>query len=104
MLDEILVARLHPGAASSAPPLHPIGRNWCSLEIAAVADRDRDLLVGDQVFEMDLGSFVFNPRAALIAVEFFNFFELLQDRKSTRLNSSHRCISYAVFCLKKKNK
>src|SRR5437763_11401519 len=24
-----------------------------------------------------------------------------QDRKSTRLNSSHRCISYAVFCLKK---
>src|SRR5437762_3985041 len=26
-----------------------------------------------------------------------------EDRKSTRLNSSHRCISYAVFCLKKKN-
>src|SRR5437762_6743005 len=24
-----------------------------------------------------------------------------KDRKSTRLNSSHRCISYAVFCLKK---
>src|SRR5437762_10701631 len=27
---------------------------------------------------------------------------LPRDRKSTRLNSSHRCISYAVFCLKKK--
>src|SRR5688572_33361582 len=26
-----------------------------------------------------------------------------QDRKSTRLNSSHSQISYAVFCLKKKN-
>src|SRR5437867_9523302 len=26
----------------------------------------------------------------------------LGDRKSTRLNSSHRTISYAVFCLKKK--
>src|SRR5690348_17461671 len=26
-----------------------------------------------------------------------------QDRKSTRLNSSHPSISYAVFCLKKKN-
>src|SRR5256885_6906440 len=26
------------------------------------------------------------------------------DRKSTRLNSSHLVISYAVFCLKKKNK
>src|ERR1035437_9336846 len=28
----------------------------------------------------------------------------LPDRKSTRLNSSHANISYAVFCLKKKNK
>src|SRR2546430_11328929 len=28
--------------------------------------------------------------------------ELLRDRKSTRLNSSHSQISYAVFCLKKK--
>src|SRR3712207_8662772 len=28
---------------------------------------------------------------------------LLTDRKSTRLNSSHANISYAVFCLKKKN-
>src|SRR5258705_8137980 len=28
----------------------------------------------------------------------------LGDRKSTRLNSSHLGISYAVFCLKKKNK
>src|SRR5205807_10059091 len=27
-----------------------------------------------------------------------------RDRKSTRLNSSHLVISYAVFCLKKKNK
>src|SRR5438270_1528574 len=27
-----------------------------------------------------------------------------RDRKSTRLNSSHSQISYAVFCLKKKNK
>src|SRR5437867_11716591 len=27
---------------------------------------------------------------------------LVEDRKSTRLNSSHRTISYAVFCLKKK--
>src|SRR5260221_8959264 len=30
--------------------------------------------------------------------------KLALDRKSTRLNSSHTVISYAVFCLKKKNK
>src|SRR5690606_40865432 len=29
-------------------------------------------------------------------------FEMIKDRKSTRLNSSHVKISYAVFCLKKK--
>src|SRR5256885_10666104 len=29
--------------------------------------------------------------------------EVVRDRKSTRLNSSHLVISYAVFCLKKKN-
>src|SRR3712207_8713496 len=29
---------------------------------------------------------------------------VIADRKSTRLNSSHANISYAVFCLKKKNK
>src|SRR5690606_15532255 len=32
------------------------------------------------------------------------FFEARRDRKSTRLNSSHVKISYAVFCLKRKRK
>src|SRR3989449_4365539 len=36
---------------------------------------------------------------ALVSVVGFRF---LEDRKSTRLNSSHGYISYAVFCLKKK--
>src|SRR5437879_9687245 len=42
----------------------------------------------------------------LAAVPLFIFMGYIteQDRKSTRLNSSHRCISYAVFCLKKKKK
>src|SRR5205809_4629230 len=46
-----------------------------------------------------LGVGVFNPfnrHPTLIAMEI--------DRKSTRLNSSHGYISYAVFCLKKKKK
>src|SRR5690606_39616179 len=38
--------------------------------------------------------------------EFVTFIKqlLIEDRKSTRLNSSHVKISYAVFCLKKKKK
>src|SRR5437764_968611 len=38
------------------------------------------------------------PPAADVALTRYE----LGDRKSTRLNSSHRCISYAVFCLIKK--
>src|SRR2546430_15167911 len=34
----------------------------------------------------------------------YSFLGSFTDRKSTRLNSSHSQISYAVFCLKKKNK
>src|SRR5688572_20577314 len=42
------------------------------------------------------GSFFADPTA--------ESFKVRQDRKSTRLNSSHSQISYAVFCLKKKKK
>src|SRR2546430_4212681 len=41
-------------------------------------------------------------REQLDAVELGRRAEALEDRKSTRLNSSHSQISYAVFCLKKK--
>src|SRR2546427_2744917 len=45
------------------------------------------------------------PPAIAVPVPFFEAHELAAhqgDRKSTRLNSSHSQISYAVFCLKKK--
>src|SRR2546427_8716278 len=46
---------------------------------------------------------------AVVVAVWFLFFDLARgrrrgDRKSTRLNSSHSQISYAVFCLKKKNR
>src|SRR5947209_19539621 len=50
-----------------------------------------------------LASFVRNARAHVISVE--GGAQLgVEDRKSTRLNSSHANISYAVFCLKKKKR
>src|SRR3712207_6901466 len=51
---------------------------------------------GDVVAELD--------RAALEVQALQAQAALAGDRKSTRLNSSHANISYAVFCLKKKNK
>src|SRR6267154_6130544 len=49
-----------------------------------------------------------DPRAQLLIDDSTGFRAVLvpataEDRKSTRLNSSHPSISYAVFCLKKKN-
>src|SRR5690349_23002757 len=41
-------------------------------------------------------------RAGVAGASGYTGAELLRDRKSTRLNSSHVEISYAVFCLKKK--
>src|SRR5690242_21307663 len=44
------------------------------------------------------------PRDLLDVGADFDAARQRQDRKSTRLNSSHMSISYAVFCLKKKKK
>src|SRR5258708_18054725 len=43
-------------------------------------------------------------RLARVKESIFESDDKLLDRKSTRLNSSHQIISYAVFCLKKKKK
>src|SRR5947208_9358594 len=79
-------------------------------EIYFSSGRSRTLLL--QHFEI-----VTAIRFALVAIALFESFGHLfadrtapgsirifpgQDRKSTRLNSSHQIISYAVFCLKKK--
>src|SRR2546430_4045402 len=47
----------------------------------------------------------FNPSAGVIECIHHPLYleDVFTDRKSTRLNSSHSQISYAVFCLKKKN-
>src|SRR5690554_7203436 len=49
-------------------------------------------ILGVFLVSLVLLCYLYNPQASFL------------DRKSTRLNSSHVRISYAVFCLKKKNK
>src|SRR5437762_5790002 len=57
--------------------------------------------VRKSVGRYEIGS-AFRGSSALHAVGDSYLLLVRPDRKSTRLNSSHRCISYAVFCLKKK--
>src|SRR2546422_6441352 len=64
-------------------------RSWLRVRIRGASDRaDDDGGAADRLQHVD------RRRRAL----------RLRDRKSTRLNSSHGYISYAVFCLKKKKK
>src|SRR3712207_8405731 len=51
------------------------------------------------MFHLDFGH---NPRAGAVSAADRAALHAAEDRKSTRLNSSHANISYAVFCLKKK--
>src|ERR1017187_8106747 len=61
-----------------------------------------------QLFKQPKGRTTANATALVLTTALVHWERLkpllFADRKSTRLNSSHRCISYAVFCLKKKNK
>src|SRR3989449_5130849 len=75
--------------------------------------RSHHVFFRDQVFDRELALVRDDLGAPLVAEAVGQlrelFFEDLQaprlrDRKSTRLNSSHGYISYAVFCLKKKKK
>src|SRR3712207_7860752 len=64
--------------------------------VGRVIDRGELKLVRDR------GSFEFRYFDNAAPVSPRSLDDLLGDRKSTRLNSSHANISYAVFCLKKK--
>src|SRR3712207_7697041 len=63
-------------------------------------ENPRRVLLGNQGMKLRL-----LEHAELARLEPLQYqLEGTRDRKSTRLNSSHANISYAVFCLKKKNK
>src|SRR5207248_7919625 len=57
----------------------------------------------DNQFVCDITTF-FDPKPNTVGTDPTTGGTGKTDRKSTRLNSSHRTISYAVFCLKKKKK
>src|SRR5690625_6372160 len=84
----------HPGEIIKELYLEPLGLTI--TEAAAALDVSRKTL-----------SAIINGRAGIspeMAIRLSVAFDTTEDRKSTRLNSSHVAISYAVFCLKKKHK
>src|SRR2546430_10536055 len=72
-----------------------------TTEIYTLSLHDALPISGLNVFR---DGFVRMPNPAGIHGDLFEAAMSFEDRKSTRLNSSHSQISYAVFCLKKKKK
>ena len=52
--DEVLLARAHADAPLAAAALRAVGRDRRALDVAGVGDRDRHVLVGDQVLDAEL--------------------------------------------------
>src|SRR5690625_6266915 len=82
------------GYGSSGKPEATTADTYAKRTMAA------DVVTLARTLGHDRFALVGHDRGALVGVRA----GLDQDRKSTRLNSSHVAISYAVFCLKKKKK
>src|SRR6266496_3354434 len=88
---DLVTANIQVG--STLPAVHTsIGK----LLLAYLGEADLEARITDASFAANAGP---NAKVSLAELR-----EELRDRKSTRLNSSHVEISYAVFCLKKKKK
>src|SRR5258708_13859259 len=78
--------------------LFPYTTLFRSLALVTIGQETAD------VAQLDVVVAVVGTRAEFHFLDFNDGLLGLGDRKSTRLNSSHQIISYAVFCLKKKTK
>src|SRR3712207_604826 len=85
--------------------LAEVVRHDTEVRMTLLDEQLRDAATPDDVLERMVASLedLVDREAELITLV-FELFALSRDRKSTRLNSSHANISYAVFCLKKKKK
>src|SRR2546422_1420139 len=86
-------------------PYTTLFRSLSLTQWAALIKRSR-LFVGVDSAPMHIAASQGIPSVALFGPTGFHNWQpwAVPDRKSTRLNSSHGYISYAVFCLKKKKK
>src|SRR5574341_2476423 len=73
-----------------------------NAEFQRTARRDKQAFLSDQWKEIEENNRMGKTRDLFKKIR--DTKGTFQDRKSTRLNSSHQLISYAVFCLKKKKK
>src|SRR3712207_6902742 len=82
--------------------LFPYTTLFRSVRVVRRRTVERDLELAGQILEIGVAQEV--PHERVDRRTRVDHLGGVEDRKSTRLNSSHANISYAVFCLKKKKK
>src|SRR2546421_5535353 len=82
--------------------LFPYTTLFRSLCVGMIVEQDGEIICRGMLGR-EKQSLMFHLDEARTLRGFWNQLRGFEDRKSTRLNSSHDQISYAVFCLKKKN-
>src|SRR5260221_6485628 len=88
------------GGSSAAAGACTVGVSWNNFQQPRWAAHDKPNI--QKTVEAGGGTYI-DADANLVAEQQLTDIDtLISDRKSTRLNSSHTVISYAVFCLKKK--
>ena len=78
--DEILLAGPHADPALPAPSLVPVCGNGRPLDVAGVADRDRHVLLGNQVLDAEIALLLDDLRPAVVAVFRLQGPQLVDDR------------------------
>src|SRR5262245_7652101 len=84
MLDEVAVLRRRTETAFASASLTRIRRDRRALDVAAVRDGDRNVFVGNQIFNRELDAFIDNLRTTLVTKVFPDLFELLANHAAQR--------------------
>src|SRR5438034_6069565 len=95
------LVELRTEPSTSLLPIHTLTNVGCAAAIAWICVRPPSISC---VSGLELVPGTNGPLCRMSITSAEGTATLVRDRKSTRLNSSHTVISYAVFCLKKKKK
>src|SRR5438045_4780398 len=102
--DTFLARYCASSSVADKKPISPViaTSSGSHHHIVQIFAADEAIEIGGEVTPAPVGRTLGKPRAMRRHQHVRQFVKRKADRKSTRLNSSHLGISYAVFCLKKK--